>query len=327
MHNEVVVAWEVLDALDMSLHDKYVPEVFGLRQKLLDKSMVAMVLVLCDVLRPVVNFSDYLQGTNTFSDMQQRCGELVDQLHHLALRFDTAIDANRPDSDMYLSRITNLFDLIDDRNSLGRRLRGPQLTERQTVETIAKPVVYALINEISDAFQCSPVLSAFSVFNIQKVPESMREIVTYGDKEIGVLASHYGQPREDIFLRHRVVAEPVYSEAEIKVEFQGFKHQMCLAKQKGSTDIAAILSEDPVLARSYKAMAYLVDLSCIVPTSTACVERLFSLMNSLCTPSRSSLGQVRLESLIRIVISETTELSQSDINNIINIFNQSKRDI
>ncbi|XP_045176529.2 uncharacterized protein LOC123537050 isoform X2 [Mercenaria mercenaria] len=171
---------QVLDAIDASLDDKYVPEVYGLRHQLLDKPTVAMVLVLCDILRLVINFSDYLQGENVFSDMHIRCGELIDQLHHLVVRFDVSVE--RPDQDLYLSRMETLFQVIDDRTALARRLRGPaMMTPRQVVEEIAKPVTYALINEISDAFQCSPVLAAFSVFNLQKVPENVAEISLYGE--------------------------------------------------------------------------------------------------------------------------------------------------
>ena len=50
----------------------YVPEVYDVhvREQLLEKNFMAAVLVLCDLLRPVVRFSDFLQGNNDFFNGQ-----------------------------------------------------------------------------------------------------------------------------------------------------------------------------------------------------------------------------------------------------------------
>lgn len=59
-------------------------------------------------------------------------------------------------------------------------------------------------------------------------------------------------------------------------------------------------------------MFKLVLLSKLVPTSTASVERAFSLMNSLCTTNRNRLGQETLSSLMLICDESHGTLSEEE---------------
>lgn len=77
---------------------------------------------------------------------------------------------------------------------------------------------------------------------------------------------------------------------------------------------------------SFPAVQYLYNLGRLIPTSTACVERLFSLMNRLCTPSRNRLSVGTLDALIRLNM-EDADLSPRDIQNIIDTFAAKKREI
>ena len=63
---------QVIDALDASLDDKYDADVHGVREILLDKNTMAAVLILCDVLNPVIYFSDYLQGNNELTNVNEK---------------------------------------------------------------------------------------------------------------------------------------------------------------------------------------------------------------------------------------------------------------
>lgn len=74
------------------------------------------------------------------------------------------------------------------------------------------------------------------------------------------------------------------------------------------------LHADPLLQRTYPAIVFLVSLAALIPSSTACVERLFSLMNSLCTSLRSTLSQNNLNSMIRIVSGGAERLSAIQID-------------
>lgn len=74
-------------------------------------------------------------------------------------------------------------------------------------------------------------------------------------------------------------------------------------------------------------MEGLVHLASIIPSSTASVERIFSLMNSLCTPKRNRISQASLDAVMRICLEEEV-ISQERLNRIIENFkNNGKRNI
>lgn len=73
-------------------------------------------------------------------------------------------------------------------------------------------------------------------------------------------------------------------------------------------------------------MEGLVHLASIIPSKTASVERIFSLMNSLCTPKRNRISQASLDAVMRICLEEV--ISQERLNKIIENFkNNGKRSI
>ncbi|XP_062569445.1 uncharacterized protein LOC134231501 [Saccostrea cucullata] len=82
--------------------------------------------------------------------------------------------------------------------------------------------------------------------------------------------------------------------------------------------------QDDVLRASYPAMYHLVLLSCLIPSSTACVERLFSLMNTICTPLRSCLKQQSLDNIIRIVSESSGSLTPRQLTRALEHFKSSK---
>lgn len=74
-------------------------------------------------------------------------------------------------------------------------------------------------------------------------------------------------------------------------------------------------------------MEGLVHLASIIPSSTASVERIFSLMNSLCTPKRNRISQASLDAVMGICLEEEV-ISQERLNRIIENFkNNGKRSI
>lgn len=74
-------------------------------------------------------------------------------------------------------------------------------------------------------------------------------------------------------------------------------------------------------------MEGLVHLASIIPSSTASVERIFSLMNSICTPKRNRISQASLDAVMRISLEEEV-ISQERLNRIIENFkNNGKRSI
>ena len=62
----------------------------------------------------------------------------------------------------------------------------------------------------------------------------------------------------------------------------------------------------------------------IIPTTTACVERIFSLMNSLCTPLRNRLTEGPLNALMRICAEGPVNLTNDNLEQIIDIYKAMK---
>lgn len=68
----------------------------------------------------------------------------------------------------------------------------------------------------------------------------------------------------------------------------------------------------------------MVQMMNIVPTSTAAVERGFSVMNLICTPLRSCLTQNSLQSLMSISIEGPEELSADMLEELVEEFRLKK---
>lgn len=54
-------------------------------------------------------------------------------------------------------------------------------TVEQYVEELAVPLTYKLIQELEDGFSCSPLLNAFSVFILDKLPNNVVELDDYAN--------------------------------------------------------------------------------------------------------------------------------------------------
>ncbi|XP_033751153.1 uncharacterized protein LOC117335326 [Pecten maximus] len=171
----------ILDSLDAIYDKKKEPEILGVRNMLTNTSTVAAAAILCDILKPVVIFSDYLQGDVHFSRVNQKLKELTDELEHLTQRFES-VAAGNDDPDLYLNKLTGLWQEIDDRTDLGRRLRNQNevFTLPQVVEEVGNPMVHKLISRLQDGFHCSPVLHGFRIFELKNVPFNIDELNDFG---------------------------------------------------------------------------------------------------------------------------------------------------
>lgn len=65
-------------------------------------------------------------------------------------------------------------------------------------------------------------------------------------------------------------------------------------------------------------------LSLLIPSSTAAVERSFSLMNGLCTPLRNRLKTASLDAIMRICHKGPAEMSENLLQNIVDTFISAK---
>lgn len=168
---------EILDALDSIYDKKREPEVLGLRMILTRKNIIAMILLLCDVLRPVNILSMFLQDSKiNLSSVNGRVQATVNELTALIPLLQNL------DNSTYFSKVTEYFDEINDRTVLQRRLRDANrdLTPADFLRDTGSPFIYSLIGEIQDAFTCSPLLTSFGILDPRQLPEQAQDLTNYG---------------------------------------------------------------------------------------------------------------------------------------------------
>ena len=109
------------------------------------------------------------------------------------------------------------------------RDRGVYTIDQLVVE-LAAPNVYSLFQGLEDEFHCSPLLSSFSIFDLKACPQN--DLTDYGRTEIRFLAEHYGRMIEDVFQGSRIEENPVFTENTIQWEFESYKHQIFILRQR-----------------------------------------------------------------------------------------------
>ncbi|XP_052776853.1 uncharacterized protein LOC128214423 [Mya arenaria] len=84
------------------------------------------------------------------------------------------------------------------------------------------------------------------------------------------------------------------------------------------------IQKDVGIKQDYPAMGYLMLVGALITTSTVVVERVFSLMNRLCTPLRASMSQKTIEELMRVVSIGEECLTDEQLNEAIAYFGRKK---
>lgn len=110
----------ILDTLEALYEDKKDPEVFGIRASITKKSLLAGILLLCDILKPVHMLSLYLQHEDiNFTMLPIHVKETIDLLHLLVENYQ-----RNQIQDTEYQKCSDLFLEVDDRTNLARRMRA-----------------------------------------------------------------------------------------------------------------------------------------------------------------------------------------------------------
>ncbi|XP_052260782.1 E3 SUMO-protein ligase KIAA1586-like isoform X2 [Dreissena polymorpha] len=175
---------QLLDTFDALIEDSREPEVQGIRHSATNRGVIAMILVLADVLKPVNYLSLYLQqDCGTFTELPARVKKCTDDLHDIVHNYQ-----NMTLMGLEFGKCEEMFDIITDRTTLARRVRAGVQMEAINPEGFLRlygvPLVLALVNEVEDAFSNhSAVLSAFSFLDPSHLPEEAKDVHDYGKKE------------------------------------------------------------------------------------------------------------------------------------------------
>ncbi|KAL5006843.1 hypothetical protein ScPMuIL_015649 [Solemya velum] len=261
----------ILDTLDGIYEEKRDPEVMGIRGNTTNKMIVATILLLCDILKPVNMLSLYLQSPTSDSPHSQTITDLARRL-----RVNQHVD----------------------------QTASPKSFLRET----GIPLIYDLIAEIENAFSTgAPVLSHFRVLDPLNLPDLLHDLAEYGHASIQGLVNFYGTAKTDIFQGHTMQEPAMLDQTQLETELKTFKvHLFMLMKNEKLKlqDIQHRFMTDQVLQQCFPSVKQLYELAMLIPPSTAVVERGFSLMNNILTPKRNRLSQRQLEGVMRICHTE-----------------------
>jgi len=137
--------------------------------------MVAMILLLADVLKPVNVPSLALHSSDiNFMDVDSKvkaaCNELECFIEH----------AQAHQQDMFFSKAQQLFEECDERTNLCRRMRKENQMEPDVfLQTTGITFINSLNGEIVDAFVCHPVFTAFRALDPRYLPDTPAELLDH----------------------------------------------------------------------------------------------------------------------------------------------------
>ncbi|CAC5370302.1 unnamed protein product [Mytilus coruscus] len=226
-----------IDALDQIYTKTKDPQVFDVRTILLKSEVVPMIVILCDILSVTNKLSLILQSSHVnFTKLPVYVESKINALHSIV---DSLVkDSGK--SPEYVSKIDSFFEVITERNSLGRRLRNLTDIDKFDMDVFmnrtVKPLIQDLVNEIKEAMQVEPVFQAFGVLDPGNLPDNIEDLLGYGEADISVLSKHYGTALEDTYKRHKKTGTPILDGPKLVAEFNSFKRQMYALKQMRESD-------------------------------------------------------------------------------------------
>ena len=169
----------IVHALNNIYYETNEPEALGISKTLCKKSSITAIYLLDYVLPQVAKLSKTLQAERLDLTVVSALVESV--LHSLD-------DALLPTANWVLELI-DAHDQLDD--ATGIKVTPDDISSFQ--KNVAQSFAVDLKNNISSHFASQDVVSAFSVFNPQKMPDvSSSHLASYGEDSIDVLMNHYG---------------------------------------------------------------------------------------------------------------------------------------
>ena len=156
-----------------------------------------------------------------------------------------------------------------------------------------------LIENLRSRFPDSGSLSAFAIFDPQKLPPEA-ELATYGDPELETLCEHFGTAKE---LENSTELQPVINTDEAKDEWVVFKQFM--SQNFRSCTIQTLsrrLYQSEMELCQYLNMSKLITLALTMPVSTVDCERGFSKHNLVKTRIRARLQTKTVSTLMKMSI-------------------------
>ena len=216
--------------------------------------------------------------------------------------------------------VLELLDNIDDLKTATKvTIDADKILSFQN--TIAKPFVADLKANITSRFASSnAVVSALSIFDPRKVPkQDSVSLPTYGEESVGKLIAHYGEDREEETVDGEETVKAAMISTEIRTEWKTFRQLLVKQPQDTTASQLKELVSNDMLRAMFPNLNKIASIGLMIPVSTASVERSFSQMKMIKTRLRNSLSDCSLSHLMRIAIEAPEVLSESDLEEIVDV--------
>ena len=222
-----------------------------------------------------------------------------------------------------------VLQLLDEAENL-EKTAGIEISP-EDITTFQKNVVEQFIVHLKDNISgrfasSSDVVSAMSIFDPKKMPSvESPDLNRYGVDHIGTLLSHYGTDK----LGQTSLGEPTVKKAlissEIHTEWISYRRFIAMKpKENMKSQLTDMVSND-MLTTMFPNLHTIAIISLSILVATASVERSFSQMKLIKTRLRSSLKDTNLLHLMKIAIESPDELTDSNIDEIVDVWNRKNR--
>ena len=298
-----------ITALDHIYSESYEPKALGNKKALRKKSAIAAISLLDYVLPHVAKLSRALQTENLDLSM---ISSLLDATLH------SIYDASNW-----------VLQLLEAAQGLETAIEE-QITQ-ENISTFQEKICQCFIHQLRDnitrCFTSSDVVSSFNVFDPRKVHATSSPLFSlYGEGAIDTLIDHYAQdfPTETVhgvqFMKEGIIS------LDVSTEWKTYRQLLSKQpKDNLKTQLEELATNDTLVAL----LPNLHKLACCclsLPIGTASVERSYSQIKLIKT-LRNRLGEFSLSHLMKIAIESPETLFDSDLEDVVTIWNKKGRRI
>ncbi len=187
------------------------------------------------------------------------------------------------------------------------------------------PYFEALIANASDRFADSDlILGCASIFNPQNLPNDLAELRTYGNDQQGLqrMLNFYGQEVTISLEGVDYTEGPVVNVEDATAEWVTFRRLLTAHRGETMQEMFMDVYPSRINQAMFPNILKLVAIYMVMPFATATVERSFSDMKTIKTRLRNALSESTLDELMRIAIEGPATLSEEDLDEILQVWQQ-----
>ena len=196
-------------------------------------------------------------------------------------------------------------------------------------ERVGKPFIRLIKGNISSRFRSSSkdALSAFNIFYPKKVSSlSTHELPLYGDSSIQTLIGQFGRDLPAKSLEGTEFEKAAIVSSDLSTEWKMYRQLLIKQPENNiSMQLKELLTNDMLIAL-FPNLHKLATICSSIPISTASAEPSFSDMKLIKNRLRNRLTELSVSNL-KIVIESPPKLTDSDLEEIVEVWNRKGRRI